>query len=255
VLEIIQERGMSLDLPKIGQLLREAREFKGLRLEDVSDALYLRKSIIDALESGNWDKLPHQVYVKGYLNQYALYLNMEGELAEATRTLTESEELPDAAPGKAKNSLPTKDHFNGIPGNTYPKGRLVMYGAGVAVLVAFLVYQNINRSYSPPAPAGMYAVSNTVYETAAQPSEHPSAAVLELKKLVIACQERTWIRIVIDETEKKEFMLNPEEMVAFNAKKGFDLLIGNAGGVTLFYNGANIGLGGENGEVKRVRLP
>lgn len=45
------------------------------------------------------------------------------------------------------------------------------------------------------------------------------------------------MRIVIDGTEQKEFMLNPKEVVKLKAKQSFALLIGNAGGVKLFYNG------------------
>lgn len=247
---------MSLDLIAIGQLLKETRETKGLKLEDVSAALYLRKSVIDALESGNWDKLPHEVYVKGYLSQYASYLSVEDKLAELSRVADEPGVSPSLLQAETKDNPPKNrtvaEKLHGI----YPKGRFVVYGASIAVLLAFLVYQNVNRSFSPPAPAGTYAVSNTSYERAEKPSELPAATtVLEVKKLVIACHERTWVRIMIDQTEKKEFMLNPEEMVAFNAKEGFDLLIGNAGGVTLLYNGKNIGFEGENGEVKRVKLP
>jgi hypothetical protein len=71
---------------------------------------------------------------------------------------------------------------------------------------------------------------------------------------MIACEDRTWVRVVIDGLEKKEFTLNPEEVVVLSAKDKFDLLIGNAGGVRLIYNGKDMGLPGERGEVKRVNL-
>jgi cytoskeleton protein RodZ len=258
MIETVQERAMSLDLPRIGQILKETREEKGLKLEDVSNRLYLRKSIVDALESGNWDKLPHQVYVKGYLNQYASYLGIEEKLAEVTQIEEKFEvEVSPSGPSiESQGNQPLRGRFTDKLNVAYPKRRFVMYGAGVTVLLAFLVYQNMSsKPLSPPSPAGTYAVSNTAYEARTKSSDASGATVLELKKLVIACRERTWVRIVIDETEKKEFMLNPEEMVAFNAKEGFDLLVGNAAGVTLFYNGRDIGFEGENGEVRRVKIP
>jgi cytoskeleton protein RodZ len=252
-----QERSMPLELSRIGQILKETRENKGLKLEDVSASLFLRKSIVNALESGNWDVLPHEVYVKGYLNQCAAFLSIEDVIAECLQPPPIQPEEPSAILSEeSKGSLPVSYHRHWAQNlrDAYPAKRFVIYGLGMAVLVGFFAYQNINKPNSVPTPAGHYAVSTTGYENSARSSDG-SAAVLELKKLVIACQERTWLRIVIDETEKKEFMLNPEEMVAFNAKEGFDLLVGNAGGVTLFYNGKNIGFQGENGEVKRVRLP
>jgi cytoskeleton protein RodZ len=62
------------------------------------------------------------------------------------------------------------------------------------------------------------------------------------------------VRIVVDGSEKKEFMMNPEEVVVLNGKEGFDILIGNAGGVKLFYNGKDTGFSGSEGEVKRFSL-
>jgi hypothetical protein len=71
---------------------------------------------------------------------------------------------------------------------------------------------------------------------------------------MISCKERTWVSVVIDDTEKKEFMLNAQEMIILNAKERFDLLIGNAGGVRLILNGKDTEFTGKSGEVKRVKL-
>jgi cytoskeleton protein RodZ len=71
---------MSFDLLQIGQMLREEREERAISLSDVSEALLVRKSVVAALESGSWELLPHQVYVKGYVKQYARYLGMDRDL-------------------------------------------------------------------------------------------------------------------------------------------------------------------------------
>ena len=79
--------------------------------------------------------------------------------------------------------------------------------------------------------------------------------LLEPKKLTITCQETTWVRILVDGKEEKEFMLKPREVVKLGAKDNFDLLIGNAAGVKLFLDGIDTGFSGEEGEVKHIRLP
>jgi cytoskeleton protein RodZ len=73
---------MSFDLLQIGQLLREEREERAISLSDVSEALLVRKSVVAALESGRWELLPHQVYVKGYVKQYARYLGMNHDVLQ-----------------------------------------------------------------------------------------------------------------------------------------------------------------------------
>ena len=72
---------MALNLCRIGQLLRETREKRGLTFADVSNALFIRKRVVEAIEAGDWDNLPHPVYVKGYATQYATFLNIVDLLA------------------------------------------------------------------------------------------------------------------------------------------------------------------------------
>jgi cytoskeleton protein RodZ len=67
---------MPFNLCKIGQLLRETREKRGITFDEASNALFIKKRVIEAIEAGDWDNLPHPVYVKGYLRQYAMFLNM-----------------------------------------------------------------------------------------------------------------------------------------------------------------------------------
>jgi len=77
---------MPFDLCRIGQLLREAREKRGVTFEEVSNALFIRKRVVGAIEAGDWKSLPHPVYVKGYVTQYATFLEiadlLEREVAE-----------------------------------------------------------------------------------------------------------------------------------------------------------------------------
>lgn len=67
---------MPFDLGKIGQLLKAARIEKGLTFEDVQHALFIRKSTIAAIESGDWQRLPPETYVRGYITQYASLLHI-----------------------------------------------------------------------------------------------------------------------------------------------------------------------------------
>ena len=47
---------MPFSLCRIGQLLRETREKRGLTFADVSNALFIRKRVIEAIEAGDWDQ-------------------------------------------------------------------------------------------------------------------------------------------------------------------------------------------------------
>ena len=63
----------------LGQLLREAREQKGVSLEQVEEATRIRQKFLQALEEGNYGALPAEAYVTGFLRTYAVYLELDPE--------------------------------------------------------------------------------------------------------------------------------------------------------------------------------
>lgn len=63
----------------LGQLLQEAREHKGVSLEQVEEATRIRQKFLQALEEENFGTLPAEAYVKGFLRNYATYLELDPE--------------------------------------------------------------------------------------------------------------------------------------------------------------------------------
>lgn len=68
---------------EIGQVLRQAREERGMTLEQVSSRTMIAKKYLLALEEGDFNLFPGEVYLKGALRKYAaeLELNQEGLLS------------------------------------------------------------------------------------------------------------------------------------------------------------------------------
>jgi len=75
------------------------------------------------------------------------------------------------------------------------------------------------------------------------------------KVLVITAVERTWIDIAIDDIPSYDFILEAGDKIKLNAHDQFSLVIGNAGGVILIYEGEPVGPLGEFNKVVRLRLP
>lgn len=67
--------------------------------------------------------------------------------------------------------------------------------------------------------------------------------------------ERTWMRISIDGLKSKEYVFGPSDTPEWKAEKGFELLIGNAGGIVLEFNGKKMDNLGKQGQVVRIKLP
>lgn len=234
---------MPIDLEKIGGFLKEKRESKGLTLADVSNKLYIRKSLINALESGNWQLLPHEIYVRGYLKEYANLLNVYSEIADDLKQQGEST-VPPEIPIQQK----TESKHRRIP------KRAFIYPLSFVLIVGFFILSQLNR-HEPVAPTHPTELaSKNIIDDVTTDNTPTVVEASTVKKLMITCQERTWVSVVIDDIEKKEFMLNPQDIIILNAKATYDLLIGNAGGVRLILDGKDVQFSGMSGEVKRIRL-
>jgi cytoskeleton protein RodZ len=61
---------------KTAQLLKEAREKKGLTLSEVSIALKINIKVLQSIENAETDKLPAKAFLRGFIKSYAQYLKM-----------------------------------------------------------------------------------------------------------------------------------------------------------------------------------
>jgi Helix-turn-helix domain len=65
---------------EIGSSLREARVRKGLEIPEIETATKIRGKYLQALEDEQFDVLPGDTYIKGFLRTYAEYLGLDGQL-------------------------------------------------------------------------------------------------------------------------------------------------------------------------------
>jgi len=73
--------------------------------------------------------------------------------------------------------------------------------------------------------------------------------------LVIEASELTWIQISKDEEPLFEVMLRPGDRITEETSEKFDLIIGNAAGVNVSFQGKPLGSLGKHGEVVHLTLP
>ena len=65
---------------EIGNSLKVARERQGLEFPQVEAATKIRGKYLRALEDEQFEQLPAETYVKGFLRTYAEYLGLDGQL-------------------------------------------------------------------------------------------------------------------------------------------------------------------------------
>jgi transcriptional regulator with XRE-family HTH domain len=88
--ENIQEASSREELLlELSGCLKRAREAQQLNIEEIALSLKLRLVYLHALESGNWDEMPGEVYAIGFLKQYAAYLDVD--VSESVKLLKTGE--------------------------------------------------------------------------------------------------------------------------------------------------------------------
>ncbi|MDQ4035077.1 MAG: DUF4115 domain-containing protein [Chloroflexota bacterium] len=70
---------MTDQVHKLGEVLRAAREAKGVDLDRVERDTKIRERYLSALERGEYRELPGAVYTKGFLRNYGAYLGLDPE--------------------------------------------------------------------------------------------------------------------------------------------------------------------------------
>jgi cytoskeleton protein RodZ len=84
-----------MDLRELGALLKAERERRGLSDNDVIDRIKIGRACLVAIEEGDKEGLPHPVYAKGFIKNYAKLLDLDPEevgeaFAEAVGVIPDS---------------------------------------------------------------------------------------------------------------------------------------------------------------------
>lgn len=98
---------------EIGNSLREARLRRGVDFAEVESATKIRGKYLRALEDEQFEVLPAQTYVKGFLRTYAEYLGLDGQLyvdEYNSRYVTAEEEAPFRARRTAEGRRRDRTH-------------------------------------------------------------------------------------------------------------------------------------------------
>ena len=66
-----------MTMQELGEVFHSARLSKGLTLEDVNERTKISMYVLEALEQGAKESLPHPVYTKGFIKDYAHLLGLD----------------------------------------------------------------------------------------------------------------------------------------------------------------------------------
>lgn len=110
--------GQAAEIPDSpGARLRQTRQVKKLNVDYVATSLHLSRSVIEAIERDDYDRLPSAVFVAGYIRSYARLLGLDPEpLNLSFRRLHPGAEAPPRQVGRNTGRDEAHDGGNWLPG-------------------------------------------------------------------------------------------------------------------------------------------
>lgn len=69
----------AFELKTIGKLLAQKRKEKNLSFNQISEIIKINPEYLEALEKGEYEKFPSEVYIKGFLKNYSRFLEIDPE--------------------------------------------------------------------------------------------------------------------------------------------------------------------------------
>jgi cytoskeletal protein RodZ len=235
-----------------GYYLQSIRLEKNITLDTVAEETRIAMSNLTSIEKEDVESLPDPVFVKGFLRSYAQTIGADGD--EAVRLYE--------ARLNMKNRLEDAQSYS--PRSTLaPWRNLILSIIAVAGLIALSLYgisyfqqrDLLDETAAPSSvmesPAEKHLADHKPSDTkTGMPPETPSRLVLQISAL-----EDTWMKIIVDNQEPKEYNLRSGDQLEEIATMGYNMLIGNAAGLELKLNGKPLKISGKEGEIVNLQIP
>jgi cytoskeleton protein RodZ len=181
----------------IGTELRQAREEKGLSLEDIAAQTRIPRRHLESLENSDWQRLPAPTYTMGFAKSYASAVGLDRtQVAERLR-----DEM-----GGVRPAHTTSEVFEPAdPARTMPKW--LVLGAIAAVLLLVLVMSWINERGLSVGGSDEPAEEAPVAAAGPQAARPAPAAAQAQGPVVITANEQVWLQVKDGGTTLKEGMM------------------------------------------------
>jgi cytoskeleton protein RodZ len=255
-----------MNLEQFSEELKQARLEKKVSLMDISAETRINLKYLEAIENGEFHVLP-QTYVRAFLKEYALMINLDPEdilqhydLARRETDTRKSEEPPPRETPVREDKL-IDTLFKRISSLSSLQRNIALVIFIVIAIALIIVLANINNNLDSEKSVTEVPFDRVIRENEATPISSPSvvadssrfltAPKKDSLRLEIATLDSVWISLLIDGKKGEEYLFDANRKRVWTAKERFVVTMGNAGGATFKLNGKDIGSLGKRGAVVR----
>jgi cytoskeletal protein RodZ len=234
-----------------GTFLRQAREKRGISLQQVSVTTKISARVLDALERNDPSKLPGGIFSRAFVRSYAREVGLEPELAIASFVAA----FPEESGAEEMPSATTAEDAETFESRRRVAMTLVqLLVISLVVVVLGLIYVTMWGSKAKPAPSVSEPAARqplrppaaTQQATPATPPEPDvtaggvvDSAVEQGAPLVvgIVASDLCWLSVTVDGTRVLARNLQAGEQLEYRVRTGVTMIAGNAAALAVTLNG------------------
>ena len=239
-------------MQSVGTRLREAREKKGFSLDEINARTRINPKNLVAIEHDEVKTISSPFFYRSFVRQYAEQVDLDFRvLAPAVELMAGNMRQPDL-PGQGEHrpvrvapiQARIKRDLSWVLPAAILLGVVVLGSAGFG---AWKYYAPMLRTRTPLA-----AVSRAV-PPVKQPQKpvEPNGATDKIH-LELAATERTWLTVSADGKPAYTGILERAQKKVLESRESAKLRTGNAGGVSVIFNGKALGPLGPRGTTRTV---
>jgi cytoskeleton protein RodZ len=226
----------------LGTYLRSAREARGIDLHDAAQQTRISLNYLRALEEEDFSKLPGEVFVKGFLKNYAKFLRLDE--SQVLKKFVESQ-----VTNSGGGSFVEKEPVAAISQQKTPRSTTIepfLWGAGIVIALVFFVFTALPERHQPDTKQAVTTMSTGQTVTT-------QGLVMQRDKLYleVVALEDTWLLVRTDNSPQKKAVLKKGESLIWSAKERFLLSYGSANALKLTLNGQELTVNEPGNEVVR----
>ena len=260
-----------------GQMLRDARERRGVSLRQIANATKISVAVLDALERNDISKLPGGIFGRAFVRSYAVEVGLD---PEATIQAFIAQFPNDSVVAGHPTSNQGEDNV-AVESDRRTAGTFLWLAAiAVPTAAALLYFATLGRRAPEPAPppAAVVApataparatepVARPLTEPAFAPAATPAAAARAVDAqpaalaasgdqltVEISAKRPCWVSATVDGKKAIERLLQAGEQQTVTVRREMVLTAGDASAIALQFNGAAGRPLGKTGEVVTARF-
>jgi len=250
-------------MQSVGNFIRAARLQTGLSLEEISACTRISLRTLQAIEEDDISVMPSAFFYKSFVYQFGRALDIESSTLSPLIEVVLAQIPEPLIPGQderiAKGAV--------IRSSSRPRNYKWLFSLGSLALVMvccsgfYAFWESEKGDFSrifarrDATSAQNSAESRGGSQAGSASKRHSGSSLQEIAngyRVDLSALEPTWLSVTADGRQEFSGTLEPDQKRSFEGHERGRIRMGNAGGISLVFNGKSIGVVGPRGQIRDV---